>query len=539
MRSARVLLLLALVVEHVHSFSWDFVVGGDRQLHFYYENGSLTHTENISLARWITSVTYDPVHYRMLLSDYRGSATFIYSFDLTTRDIDHLVTRTTNNIVRVVYEPVTQALYWKQRFTIYSLSLNPESSNKADGNRLVELEHYCRDLTVDSCGGYIYWITNEEIERARLDGSEREVLISGSVYDRRSLAIDQPTRTLYWTETTYSGDDVYYTSIERASFNGKNRTTLYIARNTICAFSLALSKNFIYWQTETDRQVIWQLPKYSTQTVATKLHSMSSELCEVCRRIATNYTIQEQTQGIESCDALQALLPNDSRSECAASVCRNYCFQGECSVSAEGHPRCSCKAGYSGERCEVNLCLDYCLHGGVCSLDEDHQRVCQCAAGYEGERCEVSICKNYCSQGNCSVGADGKPKCSCKTGYSGERCEVNTCCHEYCLDGGFCVVNEEDIPPTYQDRAGYDGGRCEVPVNKDPSSDEGTARACHQFCLNDGVCSLSEAGAPVCRCTTDYAGERCDVPAFLAKWVFTHVPVSLSEVKSTAASAVV
>ncbi|KAJ8710913.1 hypothetical protein PYW08_009428 [Mythimna loreyi] len=56
-----------------------------------------------------------------------------------------------------------------------------------------------------------------------------------------------------------------------------------------------------------------------------------------------------------------------------------------------GQPVCSCKAGYSGNRCEVNMCYDYCLHNGVCYLNEEDKPTCGCPADYEGERCDVAI----------------------------------------------------------------------------------------------------------------------------------------------------
>ncbi|KAJ8707822.1 hypothetical protein PYW07_011499 [Mythimna separata] len=610
MHCARVLALIVLLVGLVHSFSWDIVVAGNKQLEFLH-HGTLTHTELTPSVNRITSVTYDAVHYRLLFTDYNSSTVSIYSYDLSTRNIQVLVTRTSDSIPRVVYDPVTQAVYWKDGYRLYSSSLNPASSNKPDGNLLVTFDDYCRDLAVDSCGGYIYWITDEEIERARLDGSEREVLITGTVYYRLSLAIDQQTQAIYWTQKTHSGDD--HCSIEKANFNGKNRTTLYIVRNTRYAFSLAVSKDFIYWQNYKE-EGIWQLPKNKTST-ATKLHSTSSSYCETCNRVATNYTIEEQIEGVKSCHALQALISRESNNGSTVSICQNYCFQGECSVSAEG-PTCSCKTGYSGERCEVNACHDYCLHGGVCSLNEENKRVCQCTAGYDGERCDVSICYEYCLQGNCSVGADGLPKCSCEAGYSGERCEVNAChdyclhggvcslteenkrvcqctagydgercdvsicneyclqgncsvdadglpkcscttgysgvrceenaCHKYCLNGGICSLNKED-EPACQCTAGYNGGRCEISANKDSSCDagnsgQGTISACHQFCLNNGVCSLNEASEPVCQCTADYEGERCEVSVNkdLCCPKVTTVTVTLSQGgQSTCASTVV
>ncbi|KAJ8707823.1 hypothetical protein PYW07_011500 [Mythimna separata] len=458
MHCARVLTLIVLLVGLVHSFSWDIVVAGNKQLEFLH-HGTLTHTELIPSVKWITSVTYDAVHYRLLFTDRNYPNVSIYSYDLSTRNIQVLVTRQSTYYLRIVYDPVTQAVYWKEGSSIYSSSLNPSSSNKADGNLFAKLDHFCYDLAVDSCGGYIYWITGNEIERARLDGSEREVLITGTVWLRLSLAIDQQTQAIYWTRKTHRSDDHW--SIERANFNGKNRTTLYIVRNAQFALSLAVSKDFIYWQNY-EEEGIWQLPKNKTSN-ATKLHSISSSNCPDCNRVATNYTIEEQIEGVKSCNALQALIPRESNNGSTVSICQNYCFQGECSVSAEG-PTCSCKAGFSGERCDVNACHKHCLNGGVCSLNKGVEPVCQCTAGYNGERCEKSICNEYCLQGDCGVGTDGLPKCSCTPGYSGDRCEVNAC-HNHCSNNAICYLNEED-EPACECTADYEGERCDIAITQ-------------------------------------------------------------------------
>ncbi|KAJ8706710.1 hypothetical protein PYW07_012788 [Mythimna separata] len=460
MHSTRVVAVLTLVVGLAHCLSWDIVVGGDKQLHFYY-NGTLTHTEEIA-ATQITSVTYDPVHYRVLFTDVNYPSMIMSSFDLATRKIQSLFTTTSNDYyMRVVYDPVTQLLVWKTWYNIYTFSLNPASSDKAvDGNLLVTMHNLCRDIAVDSCGGYIYWITDYKIERARLDGSEREVIVDSSVYYRLSLAIDQQTQRLYWIDCISANGG--RSSIESANLNGKNRTTFYIVSNAYRWFasSLAVSKDFIYWQ-NSDEVGTWQLPKNSSEHVARKLYSISSLSDWSYQLVATNYTIQEQIKGIH-CEALQGLIPNNSKPEPTASICQNYCLEGNCSVNAGGQPTCSCRAGHSGERCEINACHQYCLHNGVCSLNEEKEPVCQCTADYYGQRCEISICKEYCFQGNCSLGTDAQPKCSCEAGYSGARCEVNAC-HEHCLNNGTCTLNEED-EPFCECTADYEGQRCDVAI---------------------------------------------------------------------------
>ncbi|KAJ8705956.1 hypothetical protein PYW07_010733 [Mythimna separata] len=395
--------VLALFVGFVRSFSWDIVEGGDKQLQFYY-NGTLTHTENITSATKITSVTYDPFQYSVYFVDYKDSDMSIYSFDLTTKTIQPLVTRKAGLYAteKIVYDPLTSKLFWKNERGIYSYARNLASPNEADGNLLITLDHDCRDIAVDTCGRYIYWITDSEIERARLDGAEREVLISdNSVFSRLSLVIDQQTQKMYWSEKT-SVNNVFNLSIESANFDGKNRETLYKFSDETFANSLAVSKDFIYWKN--DQKETWQLEKNSPKSVERKLYSIPSSNCESCQFISANYPLDEQTQDIKSCEDVHNWI-----SVYLTNICHNYCLQGNCSVT-EGFPKCSCRAGYSGERCEQDVCYKHCLNNGVCSLNEEGEPVCFCKAGYEGPRCAVSTSKNICFKTACTINAEGKPK---------------------------------------------------------------------------------------------------------------------------------
>lgn len=58
----------------------------------------------------------------------------------------------------------------------------------------------------------------------------------------------------------------------------------------------------------------------------------------------------------------------------------------------------SCNAGYSGDRCQVDVCQGYCLHDAVCSLSEESKPLCQCTGHYEGERCEFPVFLIKCSK---------------------------------------------------------------------------------------------------------------------------------------------
>lgn len=48
-----------------------------------------------------------------------------------------------------------------------------------------------------------------------------------------------------------------------------------------------------------------------------------------------------------------------------------------------------CDSGYTGERCDMELCLNYCLNDGQCSVSPKGKPTCTCSDKYEGRRCET------------------------------------------------------------------------------------------------------------------------------------------------------
>ncbi|KAJ8731151.1 hypothetical protein PYW07_004315 [Mythimna separata] len=201
---------------------------------------------------------------------------------------------------------------------------------------------------------YIYWITDNEIERARLDGSEREVLIKSWVWVRLSLAIDQHAQKIYWIDIPYSDKEIFMKS---ANLDGKNRTTLHILRNTsdFLAHTLAVTKDFIYWLDE-ERMEIWTLQKNKTES---RLYSNISSVCSLCHRIAANYTIEEEIQGPKSCSP-QGMITNNSE-ECTGSICQNHCLEGDCSVNAERPPKVAVVLGNGVKSTFASTIVNVCL----------------------------------------------------------------------------------------------------------------------------------------------------------------------------------
>ena len=88
---------------------------------------------------------------------------------------------------------------------------------------------------------YMYWTDwgrNPKIERARLDGTDRKVLIDSDIQFPNGLAYDEAENTLYWTDGAYG-------TIEAVSSDGSNRTLVF--NGSYHPFGLDVYKDFIYW----------------------------------------------------------------------------------------------------------------------------------------------------------------------------------------------------------------------------------------------------------------------------------------------------
>jgi len=94
---------------------------------------------------------------------------------------------------------------------------------------------------------------------------------------------------------------------------------------------------------------------------------------------------------------------------------------------------CSCRAGFTGQRCESNInecATNPCANGATCT-DRINDYHCACAPGYTGrncaeptDRCALQRCLNggTCVTAAATGRATGLPSCLCPAGYSGPRC---------------------------------------------------------------------------------------------------------------------
>lgn len=103
------------------------------------------------------------------------------------------------------------------------------------------------------------------------------------------------------------------------------------------------------------------------------------------------------------------------RHKICAPWCSDGCANGRCSAPET----CSCRSGFSGDRCEMPGCPGgrwgpdcqsdcLCQHGGHCSPQDG---ACTCTPGYRGE-----MCGETCGTGTYGMGCESS--CTCPTGHS-------------------------------------------------------------------------------------------------------------------------
>ena len=68
--------------------------------------------------------------------------------------------------------------------------------------------------------------------------------------------------------------------------------------------------------------------------------------------------------------------------------CLNFCFHGDCMVTTLNQPVCHCQQNFTGTRCQVDVCYNYCLNDGACSVSTFEAVRCQCPQGFAGSRCQ-------------------------------------------------------------------------------------------------------------------------------------------------------
>ncbi|XP_046466613.1 protein cueball [Neodiprion pinetum] len=452
------LLTLALVsgflVVSMDAQSWDFAVAIRNRIDFYSRNGTLTFNLTVDKDATLKGLAYDYDTQTVYMSDSKNTGVFMYSHKLGDKSpVPSSVLKpeetSISEVVAIVFDPLQKMLYWTDQSlkALMKMKVPSKENPKPTPIRLHNFtDHNPHGIALDICNRYIYWANNDfskhSIERSKLDGSDRRVIVDTELYQVYGLAVDHEGGKLYWTDDS---EGIDY-KIERSDLDGNEREILWEGSSQKPAY-IAVDKDSVYW-TDWTSDAIWKIRKNrNTQDKPVEVVSYKKLHLFLAESVIT----RENTGNID-CKAISGRqdkltknlmlttppveFHNNATTNTPETTqlhlnCRNNSYYDESTSS------CRCNEGFIGAYCDtLSPCNNYCIHGN-CTLDNKGLPQCQCPSSYAGERCERYICDGYClNNGSCSV-SNAMPLCKCEHSR-GPRCEYTTeldeLCSRYCME---------------------------------------------------------------------------------------------------------
>ncbi|XP_026293650.1 protein cueball [Frankliniella occidentalis] len=439
----QVLVLCPAVVR-----TWDVIVASEGHLNTLTATGEIHEINTPTPVGSSVSVAMSPSRDKLYLSDSNHPNASLLSLDIASGKMEPLVPKQSGNILGLALDPLNNVVYWTTGYghSILKASIDGHSDYRS---RTVKTVHKFRDempqgIAIDSCGRYLFWTnTNRRapsIERSNLDGSNRTVIVTEDLYVPVGIAVDQIERKLYWTQEL---GGIYY-SIERSDLDGSNREVMRSTNHQ--PYTLAIGTDYIYWADWT-HNAIWRKDKNHLVEGSDplKVYALSSAPHGVvayldgeaktdadCRSILSAHEMKKfEATTIITTAATDDITEADWND--GTVVDDEFCLNsGAILKTKDRGPVCRCLPGYTGVRCETEICFNFCVHG-VCSMDNKRGfATCICEPGFSGDRCEQNLCSDFClNDGHCHI-VNSKPSCTCHDSFKGERCEISNSLSKLC-----------------------------------------------------------------------------------------------------------
>ncbi|KAK6632596.1 hypothetical protein RUM43_013364 [Polyplax serrata] len=432
----------------------DLAVANDEGINFFDIDGRITSISNEFSDRIhdFYVLTYDFVNGRIIFSVNEHEFS-IFAYNLSDKSLTPLVPRQKNNVEGMAYYPESETLFWTDGngHSIWRRVLSNESTP-------VELFfNFTSDIpagiTISRCKGFLFWTNSNHrsasIDRSDVDGSNHVKLITENLFMPLAVTVDDASHKLYWTEDQ-SG--IYY-KIERSNLDGKQRE-LIVRQTNQEPFGLATLNSVLYW-TDTVRRNIWTIVPDSLYLNGSETKSEPKVFHDFDKSIPYGI-VAIWFPDFECTEVPQ--LPTPPRMHVNQTAVEDpngsYCLNSGQRVLGD----CRCKVGFTGNRCEISECHNFCLNGGECYLDGAGFAECRCPAGYVGSRCDRDLCSGFCLNGGRCLINNTVPVCACGTRYAGQRCEISVdfVCNEICV---------EPVRKAKCNCSNGDGPKCEATVH--------------------------------------------------------------------------
>lgn len=245
------------------------------------------------------------------------------------------------------------------------------------------------------------------------------------------ITIDQATKKLYWGDM---GEGIYF-RIESSDFSGSDRKIIYQDTHQT-PYGIAVNEEMVYW-TDAINNALWGIKKGLVGEKPIKLR----EFTETPMGLVTKNNLKNNPECNEIVSVYRQnnITSAEFFEEASDSI---QCLNGD--LTSHG---CKCSRGFTGLRCEINLCHNFCVNG-ACYLSSEGYPQCKCPLGFVGSRCEHEVCKDFClNGGKCQPSTTWPATCECEPQFSGKRCErvndVETLCAIICEEGDVKIVIPE------------------------------------------------------------------------------------------------
>ncbi|XP_048876028.1 low-density lipoprotein receptor-related protein 1B-like isoform X1 [Brienomyrus brachyistius] len=155
-----------------------------------------------------------------------------------------------DNVEGISVDWIGNNLYWTNDG--YRKTISVARLERASQTRKTLLEgdmSHPRAIVVDPIHCWMYWTDWEEdevndsigrIERAWMDGSNRQVFVTSNILWPNGLSLDHGTSTMYWC-------DAYYDHIEKIFLNGTGRMVVYNGRELNHPYGISVYRNHVFW----------------------------------------------------------------------------------------------------------------------------------------------------------------------------------------------------------------------------------------------------------------------------------------------------
>ncbi|CAF1101829.1 unnamed protein product, partial [Didymodactylos carnosus] len=137
------------------------------------------------------------------------------------------------------------------------------------------------------------------------------------------------------------------------------------------------------------------------------------------------------------------------------------------------------------KQCTKNLFNPPCIEENTISYKTNESR-CICT--------EQLFNTSYCNNNGVYLLENDKPICTCELPFTGERCQYDSCKNK-CMHNGTCTTNMTHVICLCP--VNYSGERCQT---------------CDLNCKNNGKCVLNTNNITICRCSTEFTGDQCELP---------------------------